>query len=143
MFSVPLKIFQFMSFSRHFFTMSTFWWFCYYSYNFPGLFKTDVNDSIAWWPLPSSPWTIYPCTYFNNLIPKHLFINIWVDLTNRYHFMLTPFSFRLFSRSSSITSVKTLVCLLQEVGCTGRCKFIKRSIFCCGMSISSQMHGKN
>ena len=58
-----------------------------------------------------------------------IFVKENTDRKKRYRFTLKASSFGLFSRNSSVTSVKISVCLLQQVECAGSYKFINLSIF--------------
>ena len=92
--------------------------------------QTSMIPSLDYHPLvPHEPsmLVLILITWFRNYCLS-IFTSIWPTVC-RYRFTLKTSSFRLFSRSFSVTSVKTFVYLLQRVGCTGGCKLIKLSIF--------------
>ena len=84
-------------------------------------------------PSPCSP-VIRQCSWKKTQIEK-----------KRYRFTSKASSFGLFSRKSSVTSVKISVCLFQQVECAWGYKFINLNFFffCFGMSLSNWTHGKN
>ena len=136
MFCVPLKIFQFSYFTRCFSFVFIehcrhFDDFIITTKTFPASSKQmstiPILDNHSLVPNEPSALALILITWFRSVCLS-IFESIWPTVF-RYRFTMKASSFRLFSKSSSVTSVKTSVCLLQQVGCTGGCKFIKSTIF--------------
>ena len=144
MFCVPLKIFQFSYFTRCF--SFVFIEHCRHFDDFIITTKTFPVSSKEMSTIPTldnhplvpnepSALALILITWFRSVCLS-IFESIWPTVF-RYRFTMKASSFRLFSKGSSVTSVKTSVCLLQQVGCTGGCNSSKVLFFCCGMSLSN------